>query len=726
DPKVVYLDEPTAAMDPQARREMWNLLERSKAGRVILMTTHYMEEADLLGDHIAIMSHGKLRAAGTSLELKSAFGIGYHLTVSKAMELTSSVASSGADSLERRLAAEVKEWIPEAALESDTDDEATFLLPMQTLSRFAALFAHLECNQAALGISSFGVAITSLEDVFMKLANEAEEMQAGAEVGHPGAVEGAEGVPWESARQEHHSSDPPRPEAGGAAQEGEALLQAEPDASDEEADSAAAVCRAPRRHGGWWVQFGAIFLKRAQVAKRDYTFLASSVLIPLVSLGVCVLFRALTALTAERHIIAVDFSGGALPPPDPVGLTLRYATTSRGMANSTAQLGNFLAPLYNDGQMVEARLRIAANSMYVSNSSALDDLLMRAGYNLAGVLFEFERGDVAEALENTAAVRRVTRYGVTYNTSYFSSLPTVINQVDGAIRQQARGADPRTPGFSARYAPFPLAPGEDSGVDLGAWAASSFVSVYTTMGFASISAMVGLQIAKERELKLRHQLRMSGVVGSAYFAANCAFDLGLYLVTWLGAAAIIGMAGVVGLGGPALPATLLALLAFGAATVPWGYTWSFCFVDSNSANTWLMLSQSTGGLVMFVAHSVLELVEPLSSAGDMMIMGGTLVLPSFGLNVALARIIRASLECRLLGCTPRYLEISDEGAGGPVLLLAAAGGLYTSVALVLEELDGRPAGAVWGKLRHALQAPATHVATDEAALLSEDAEDEEV
>lgn len=58
--KVILLDEPTSGMDPTARRETWQLIERKKQGRIIILTTHYMDEADVLGDRIAIMSKGKL------------------------------------------------------------------------------------------------------------------------------------------------------------------------------------------------------------------------------------------------------------------------------------------------------------------------------------------------------------------------------------------------------------------------------------------------------------------------------------------------------------------------------------------------------------------------------------------------------------------------------------------------------------------------------------------
>ncbi len=73
DSKLVLLDEPTAGLDIQARRQMWDLLDRYKEDRVIILTTHYMDEADLLGDRIGIMSEGRLICCGSSLFLKNRF-----------------------------------------------------------------------------------------------------------------------------------------------------------------------------------------------------------------------------------------------------------------------------------------------------------------------------------------------------------------------------------------------------------------------------------------------------------------------------------------------------------------------------------------------------------------------------------------------------------------------------------------------------------------------------
>ena len=76
DPEFLFLDEPTTGLDPQARRQLWDLIEQFKAaGRTILLTTHYMDEAERLCDRVAIMDHGKVIALGTPRELIASIGV---------------------------------------------------------------------------------------------------------------------------------------------------------------------------------------------------------------------------------------------------------------------------------------------------------------------------------------------------------------------------------------------------------------------------------------------------------------------------------------------------------------------------------------------------------------------------------------------------------------------------------------------------------------------------
>jgi len=97
DPELLFLDEPTTGLDPQARRQLWELIERFRAGgRSILLTTHYMEEAERLCERVAIVDHGRVIAQGTPRELIASLGAEHVLEFAVADgELVDSAAIAG-------------------------------------------------------------------------------------------------------------------------------------------------------------------------------------------------------------------------------------------------------------------------------------------------------------------------------------------------------------------------------------------------------------------------------------------------------------------------------------------------------------------------------------------------------------------------------------------------------------------------------------------------------
>uniref|UniRef100_A0A8C2JYU2 ATP-binding cassette, sub-family A (ABC1), member 3b n=1 Tax=Cyprinus carpio TaxID=7962 RepID=A0A8C2JYU2_CYPCA len=157
DSKVVMLDEPTSGMDPSARRAIWDLLQGEKHGRTILLTTHFMDEADLLGDRIAIMASGELQCCGSPLFLKNKYGAGYHMVIVKDAFCNVSEIT--------RL---VHMYVPDATLESSAGAELSYILPKESTSRFELLFAELEMNRDELGIASYGASVTTMEEVFLR------------------------------------------------------------------------------------------------------------------------------------------------------------------------------------------------------------------------------------------------------------------------------------------------------------------------------------------------------------------------------------------------------------------------------------------------------------------------------------------------------------------------------------------------------------------------------
>ncbi|XP_042305633.1 cholesterol transporter ABCA5-like [Sceloporus undulatus] len=177
DPKVLLLDEPTAGMDPCSRQTVWNLLKNRKDNRVTVFSTHFMDEADIIADRKAVISQGMLKCLGSSLFLKTKWGIGYRLS----MQIDRYCNTEGTASL-------IRQHIPEASLLKQNEEQLVFALPFKDMDKFSALFADLDIH-SHLGVVSYGVSMTTLEDVFLKLEVEAETEQADFGIFNPEQAE---------------------------------------------------------------------------------------------------------------------------------------------------------------------------------------------------------------------------------------------------------------------------------------------------------------------------------------------------------------------------------------------------------------------------------------------------------------------------------------------------------------------------------------------------------
>ncbi|XP_038065899.1 ATP-binding cassette sub-family A member 5-like [Patiria miniata] len=172
DPKILFLDEPSSGMDPYSRRQLWNLLKSQRQGRIMVLTTHFMDEADILADRKAMMSLGRLRCYGSSLFLKNRFGIGYHLgmVVKKSAHID-------------KITELVTTHVPESVVSRSHGMELAYTLPIQDANKFPDLFQALESDAGMqggtvakqLGIKSYGVSMTSLEEVFLNISDEENE-----------------------------------------------------------------------------------------------------------------------------------------------------------------------------------------------------------------------------------------------------------------------------------------------------------------------------------------------------------------------------------------------------------------------------------------------------------------------------------------------------------------------------------------------------------------------
>jgi ABC-2 type transport system ATP-binding protein len=151
DPQVVFLDEPTAGLDPQVRREIYDIIEElKKEKKTILITTHYIEEAEKLCDRVAIVDHGQVIALGTPRELKQRSGSVTRITVRMAKPETNGALGK-------------LEGVTECRTEADD-----YLLYSTRVPRtIVALVKHLEEQNNEL--VSLEISAPSLEDIFLEL-----------------------------------------------------------------------------------------------------------------------------------------------------------------------------------------------------------------------------------------------------------------------------------------------------------------------------------------------------------------------------------------------------------------------------------------------------------------------------------------------------------------------------------------------------------------------------
>ncbi|KAJ9595633.1 hypothetical protein L9F63_013185 [Diploptera punctata] len=167
--KYVILDEPSSGMDPSARRQLWDLLEIEKRNRAIMLSTHFMDEADKLGDRIAIMHNGILECCGSPFSSRrNMFGAGYKLTIVK---LPDCVTDTVTEALKRQ--------IRDVKLIEDKRAEITYQLRDEDSGLFENLLSDLERNMATLRIESFGLSVTTMEEVFLKVGTPTSNHEEG-------------------------------------------------------------------------------------------------------------------------------------------------------------------------------------------------------------------------------------------------------------------------------------------------------------------------------------------------------------------------------------------------------------------------------------------------------------------------------------------------------------------------------------------------------------------
>lgn len=555
DSKVVMLDEPTSGMDPSARRATWDLLQGEKRGRTILLTTHFMDEADLLGDRIAIMASGELQCCGSPLFLKNKYGAGYHMVIVKDAFCNVSEIT--------RL---VHMYVPDATLESSAGAELSYILPKESTSRFELLFAELEMNRDELGIASYGASVTTMEEVFLrvgKLVDSSLDIQA---IQLPA-------LQYQHERRSHDWTMDDSSSISGMTDVTDftdSCTMISEDGSNIKLNTGARL---------YMQQFYAMFLKRALYSWRNWKVMVAQFLVPLI-------FTVL-ALVVARSL-----------PSSHSSPQLRLALKQYGQTHVP------VAVEANAGPLASLLAEIYTTQLPSQNAIAATNITDFSEY----VLYNAQRegGAFNEHCVVGAAFRSSDVIGYFNNQGYHTPA-TALMLVDNALFKLLAGPNAS---IQTGNDPMPRNVSETAQSQLSESQTGFAIAINLMYGMASLASTFALLLVSERSVKSKHVQQVSGVYLTNFWFSALLWDLINFLLPCLLMLVVFRVFSVKAfVAQNHLVDVLFLLLLYGWAVIPLMYLMSFLFSTAATAYTRLTIFNIISGTATFLAVTIMTIPE---------------------------------------------------------------------------------------------------------------------
>eukprot|EP01083_Nonionella_stella_P079939 219442_1 len=608
DSKIVFLDEPTSGMDPYARRATWELIKKKKEGRVIVLTTHIMDEADHLGDRIAIMADGQVQCCGSSLFLKSRYGVGYTMTVVKQDQLDDN------DEIFDLISSHVES----VKVLSSAGKEVAFRLPFDSSAQFPDMFDDIDQSLDEIGVQSYSISVTTLEEVFLHVTVCADDIPRihpsnGLASGRLSGQMSASGSGLNSpASGSGLVSSVPQSESGDIeleVMEESSSLLGNGTSHRESEDSL--VVPTHRSRGSFKRHFMALLAKRVHSTRRDKRVWWCQTVIPLIIL--------ISGLYFLHHVATMEFpkvalSGGAL-----------YNLPLRVPIGGTASRVSDLAATLNDPY-------IAVPTTSPRDSEAMSDYILKT------------RGDYAESMFGAYFLGQPTKGipeippsvqeadVVMYNTTARDAGPVYMSLFNTMLAREFSG----NPKFNITATSYPL----PSYTVNEAKVEDQSVSFVTSIAFAFIPSTFAAYVVKERFTKAKHLQEISGVNILAYWSSIYLWDFLNALVTGCLSMVVFfyyKMELVADF--QSFLATFLHIVMYCLASPPFIYLISFMFTSPTTAQTVSVLILIFFGVVLMILSTILSMIPSMMSWNRRM-MNFYALSPSWSLSNGLAGIAK--------------------------------------------------------------------------------------
>jgi len=160
-PPIILLDEPSTGLDPKSRQDLWQVIHEAKRTSTMILTTHSMEEADVICDRLMIMIDGRLKCFGVSADLKSRFGEGYKLSIQTAKYYDDP----------ELVEAFVQRILPNSILVNHLSSTRNYQVPKEIVA-LDRVFEAIENERERLHITDWAITNTTLEEVFLHISKD--------------------------------------------------------------------------------------------------------------------------------------------------------------------------------------------------------------------------------------------------------------------------------------------------------------------------------------------------------------------------------------------------------------------------------------------------------------------------------------------------------------------------------------------------------------------------
>ena len=548
DPPVLYLDEPTSGLDPVARRQVWALIQKLRTNRVVILTTHFMDEADVLGDRIAIMARGRVRVCGTSLHLKHAFGLGYRLHFSgvahnpcdeedESLQEPTSDTHDGASRCRLMLAELVTKYVPSAepivvaSRAVDANNDVYFQLPRSVVSTFPDLFDALDASCDRLGFQRYCVSIASLEDVYVRLAAVLESSASASHVPELAAADATRkvtrGVGLETVAADH----------GGVLSAVDASASTwldvtrvayESAASGHDARKLATTETAAR--GRYCTlrarkQIRAHVWRRCMEMGRDPRSMWLQWITPLLFVAAGVAFTLLRSVGSAPVAVAVAFT------PNQFQGVLRAPSV------------NFSLPIFIDAASAHPAACVALATAIASNLPSTAGAPVPSVVSVAVTAAEvgaalIAAGDAAAAFFVNDATATAVNVTLIFNSTLTNGIPIMTSMLSSSLLSAALGGSAPKVVVTSAFAPFPLTQGDGEST-AGNYLALGLLALAVAMGFNTVAAIQAVHVVEERESQAKQLQFIMGETPFAYWAATWIFDALQFLIPGTGTLIIV-------------------------------------------------------------------------------------------------------------------------------------------------------------------------------------------